>query len=190
MQRLPLILSLAAAVVAVFGSTPPGKARVAEIVPFAKFAQNAGAVNGIKASHTPAAGKLVPLGKNRRFPASVGVAGPQGPKGDTGATGPAGPAGPAGATGVSGYEIVSASTNLNSNASNVATASCPSGKKAVGGGGFENAAPLPNPVALYYDGPVPSGNSATGWAVGAQETSDYPAQWQVFAFAICVNVAS
>jgi hypothetical protein len=185
MQRLPLILSSAAVVVAVFGSTPLGKATAAEIVPFAKFAQNAGAVNGIKAyacrwkARSP-----------RQEQASVGVAGPQGPKGDTGATGSAGPAGPAGTVGVSGYEIVSVSTNLNSKSSNVATASCPSGKKVVGGGGFENAAPLPNPVALYYDGPVPSGNSATGWAVGAEETSDYPAQWQVFAFAICVNVAS
>jgi len=187
MPQLPLILSSVAIAVAIFGSTPLGKATVAEIVPLAKFSQNAAAVNGIKASRVPSPGKLVPLGNDGRFPRSVGVAGPQGPRGDTGATGSAGPAGPAGAAGVSGYQIVSASTSLNSNPSNVATANCPSGAKVVGGGGFENAAPLPNPVALYYDGPVPvSSGPSTAWAVGAQETSDYQGQWEVVAFAICV----
>jgi hypothetical protein len=191
MQRLALLLSFSAAVIAVFGSTSLGHAAVATIVPHAKFADDAGALNGIKASRTPAGGELIPLGMNGRFPSSVGVAGPPGPKGDAGATGPTGPTGQAGSTGpagISGYEIVSASTPLNSDASNVATANCPTGKKAIGGGGFDNAAPLPNPVAVYYNGPVLSSNPPTAWAVGAQETSDYPGQWQVFAYVICANV--
>ena len=77
----------------------------------AAFALNAGAVNGIKASRAPKPGRLVPLGRNAKLPASVvptirgargaqgpiGPAGPQGPvgtQGPPGATGPAGPAGP------------------------------------------------------------------------------------------------
>lgn len=83
------------------------------------FARNAGAVNGIKASRTPKPGRLVPLGRNAKLPATVlplrrgergepGRPGPAGPQGPTGAQGPAGaqgspgvqgPAGPPGAAG-------------------------------------------------------------------------------------------
>ncbi len=37
----------------------------------ASFAKNAGAVNGIKASRKPAPGRLLPLGKNGKFPSAV-----------------------------------------------------------------------------------------------------------------------
>jgi hypothetical protein len=83
------------------------------------FAQNAGAVNGIKASRAPRPGRLVPLGRNAKFPASVlplrrgergapgqagpaGPTGPQGPQGPQGQQGPAGPQGPAGLPGPPG----------------------------------------------------------------------------------------
>jgi hypothetical protein len=80
------------------------------------FATNADKIDGIHASKTVQAGKLLPLGKNAKFPASVvptvkgprgatgstGATGPQGPKGDTGATGPQGPKGDTGATGPQG----------------------------------------------------------------------------------------
>lgn len=62
---------MAALLVAVFGSTPLGEAArdtVAEIVPFAK---NAGAVNGIKASRDPEAGRLLPLDRDGMLPAVV-----------------------------------------------------------------------------------------------------------------------
>ena len=73
----------------------------------AAFAVNAGAVNGIKASRTPKPGRLVPLGRNAKLPASVvpsqrgarGITGAQGPAGPQGAAGPQGPAGPPGAAG-------------------------------------------------------------------------------------------
>lgn len=85
----------------------------------ASFAKNAGAVNGIKAARKPTPGRLLPLGKNGRFPSSVvpiargargsdGAPGPPGPQGLRGATGavgaigPAGPAGPAGPPGPAG----------------------------------------------------------------------------------------
>ena len=83
----------------------------------AAFAANAGAVNGIKASRTPKAGRLVPLGRNAKLPASVvpfrrgtrGSTGPQGPVGPRGPAGTQGPAGPPGAAGPGaakvGYDV-------------------------------------------------------------------------------------
>lgn len=72
-----------------------------------------------------------------------GVQGPKGDKGDRGETGPAGATGsqgPAGPPGASGYEIVREEINAEGGLGNAgigwwdATATCPAGKKAVGGG--------------------------------------------------------
>jgi hypothetical protein len=73
----------------------------------AAFAANAGAVNGIKASRTPKPGRLVPLGRNAKLPASVvpsrrGARGATGPQGQAGPVGPVGPQGPAGVPGAAG----------------------------------------------------------------------------------------
>ena len=102
-QRLPVVLSAAALVVAVLSATPNGFAGSA--VRVALFAKNAAKVGGIAASKKPKAGKLLPLGKNGKFPASVlplSVRGPIGPAGPEGARGPAGSAGPQGAQGTQG----------------------------------------------------------------------------------------
>jgi hypothetical protein len=86
-ERLQLILSATALVIALFGATPVGRAVVSAVPPFAThartadYAKNAGEVNGIKASTRPRVGWLVLLGKGGKFPASVGVAGPQSPCG-------------------------------------------------------------------------------------------------------------
>ena len=121
-ERLALVLSATALAVALFGSTPLGQAVVSAVPPFAKhaktagYAKNAGAVNGLKASKRPRAGWLVALGKDGKFPASVGQVGPAGPKGDTGNPGPAGPKGdtgnpgPAGPKGVAGAKGATGST--------------------------------------------------------------------------------
>jgi hypothetical protein len=98
-QRLPLILSVAALAVALLGSTPLGHA-ARRAVPFALFAQNAGKVDGISASHRPKPGMLLPLGSNRKFPPSVVPEGPRGPEG------PQGPQGPQGAPAVKLYAVV------------------------------------------------------------------------------------
>jgi hypothetical protein len=98
-ERLPVVLSATALIVAIFGSTPVGQAAeraASKVVPYAKragFAVKAGlanrakvattaktaasanAVSGIGASTTPTAGKLFPLGPNGKFPASVVPAG-------------------------------------------------------------------------------------------------------------------
>jgi hypothetical protein len=98
-QRLPLVISATALVVALFGSTPLGHAVVSAVPPFAKkagYAKTAGnalAVNGIKAAKAPTPGFLVPLGADGKFPASIGQGGPAGPKGDTGPKGPKGDGG-------------------------------------------------------------------------------------------------
>src|SRR4051794_30696878 len=74
MSRLSLILSATALVVSLLGATPLGEAAgpvAAKVVPFAKragYATNAGAVNGIRAARTPAAGRLVPLDQNGKLP--------------------------------------------------------------------------------------------------------------------------
>lgn len=101
MRTAPLIACGAALLLVLLAASPAGGAARRSI---ATFARNAGAVNGIKASRTPKPGRLVPLGKNAKLPASVvpvargarGLPGPPGP------VGPAGPQGPRGATGPAG----------------------------------------------------------------------------------------
>jgi hypothetical protein len=103
-RSLPLALGAAALVVAFLGFTSLGEASVhalsARVVKAAKYALNAGKVQGYKPSRRPKAGYLYPIPKNGKFPLSVIPfdttqlhGGPQGPRG------PAGPAGPKGATG-------------------------------------------------------------------------------------------
>ena len=94
-------LVLAALAVAALGATPLGQA-ASRVVKVALFAKNAGAVNGIKASRQPKAGRLLPLGANGAFPAGVVPAGERGPAGPAGPQGPAGPAGPQGPQGEQG----------------------------------------------------------------------------------------
>jgi hypothetical protein len=91
-------LAGAALALAALAASPAGGAARRSIV---AFATNAGAVNGIKASRTPKPGRLVPLGRNAKLPASV-VPTVRGPRGATGAAGPAGPQGPVGAQGPPG----------------------------------------------------------------------------------------
>jgi hypothetical protein len=89
-KRLPIVLSCVALLVALAGATGLGQA-ARNAIPL--LAKNAQMVNGIKASKTPTAGELLPLGKNKQFPASVLPAGRVGPQGVAGPQGPTGPAG-------------------------------------------------------------------------------------------------
>ena len=84
MRKARTIVALAGAVL-VLTALAAGPAGGAAKRSIAAFAANAGAVNGIKASRTPKAGRLVPLGRNAKLPASVvptmrgarGLPGPQ-----------------------------------------------------------------------------------------------------------------
>ena len=142
------------------------------------------------------------LGGNGRFPASVGATGPQGPRGQPGAQGPAGPTGetgpkgstgslgPPGATGargpsgISGWAFVTEGFNINRDRAASGSATCPSGKKALGGGVAAASGP-------YYRSRVvqsaPSGQ-ATGWLATVQ--NDGIAAVSFFVWAICAHVSS
>jgi hypothetical protein len=103
-RLLALLLCPAGFLLGALSLSPVGDAARRTV---AAYAQNAAAVNGIKASRTPRPGRLVPLGRNAKLPASVlplqrGQRGAPGPVGPSGPIGPAGPAGPAGAAGPAG----------------------------------------------------------------------------------------
>jgi len=77
------------------------------------------------------------IGPTKLTPAArrPGPVGPAGPKGDTGPQGAAGPAGAQGAPGVSGWEVVVVGGVLLANQiSGGVEATCPAGKKLLGGG--------------------------------------------------------
>jgi hypothetical protein len=201
--RLPLVLSATALVVALFGATPLGHAVVSAVPPLAThaktadYARNAGAVNGIKASKRPRTGWLVPLGKGGKFPASVGVAGPAGaqgpagpagpagPKGDAGAKGVSGPSGPGGPPGISGYQIIDAVSNYDTVTIKSALASCPAGKKLIGGGAWANA--IAGSVSLQTVIPVADGS---GLSATAYKTSIPAESWNLYVRIMCGVVAS
>ena len=137
-QRVPLMISITALVVAVCGATPLGHAageKLAAAVPFAKtagyakFAGNSTQLNGRKSTLKGAPGTIPVVCPDGKLPAAIGAVGLQGPKGDTGAKG---------ATGTSGYEIVTATTALDTTSSKSINVPCPTGKKAVGGGAAYN----------------------------------------------------
>ena len=108
-RRLPIALGVAALAIAALGFTSLGQAsKLANPVSRALYANNAGAVNGIKASRTPKPNRLLMLDKFGQVPAKamggigIEIEGPPGPQGAQGPQGPAGPKGPAGAAGPAG----------------------------------------------------------------------------------------
>ena len=178
--NLPTVLSATALVVAVLGATPVGQA-AREAIP--AFARNADKVDRIHASRTPKAGYLLALGKNKKFPASVGAIGPAGPAGPKGDKGDKGDAGPQGLPGVSGREVVLNSSANNSTTSRAVLAKCPAGKSVIGGGGLVNS--------LAPGGPALAGSRSEGtdgWYAFAVETGVYAGNWQLTAYAVCAKV--
>ncbi len=152
---------------------------------------------------TPSFAKIGPPGP----PGPQGPAGPAGPQGPVGPAGPPGPPGPAGpkgdpgiglqgvpgatgatgpqgTPGVSGYQQVVVTTNneqLGPFGETVRFASCPAGKKVVGGGGI-----VFNAVGRWFidtSGPL----SSTQWAIAfANTTSATITAGQLNVYAICV----
>jgi hypothetical protein len=90
--RLPLIASITALLVAVFGSTSLGHAAL-DAVPFAKssgyakLSGNAKKLNGRKSTLSGAPGTIPVVASNGKLPASIGAVGPQGQKGENGKNG-------------------------------------------------------------------------------------------------------
>jgi hypothetical protein len=187
--RLPVVLSIAALAMAVLGSASVGQAFNTAASAFAKragYAKNAGAVNGIKASKLPKPGRLVPLGPDGKFPASVGLAGPQGPqglkgpKGDKGDTGPQGTAGTSGVTGwgyyIQEYDVLAGHIPT-------WTVSCPAGQKPLGGGVSTN-----NPGFAHVVESAPIVDEPTGWGVGVYNSSSNTTI-SAYAWVICASVS-
>jgi hypothetical protein len=110
-------------------------------------------------------------------PGPAGAQGPEGEPGAQGVPGPAGPAGPAGPSGTSGYEIVRAVANVGSN--QPITATCPTGKKVLGGG---VEIPGGAPGTIYASIPTSTGD---GWIGGFHQTN---ITMQLTVHAICASV--
>jgi hypothetical protein len=119
-------------------------------------------------------------------PDCAGSPGPQGPPG------PAGPqGGPQGIPGISGLQYITGPfVHIGKSSTDTATASCPAGKKVIGGG-YTTTVPNPSsasPSALQIFSSGPSGTSA--WSVSATNTSSGAGNLglRLTAYAICAVV--
>jgi len=164
------MFSATALVVALFGATPLGEAAgpvAAKVVPFAKragYAANSGAVNGIRAARTPAAGRLVPLDEKGKLPEA---------------------AIPARAPAFAGLEYVYGLGDADANGAAVARAVCPEGKKLIGGGYVPNTHLPEGYVAMTASGPSVD---KTAWVAKAMEVRPYNPVWEIEAWAVCATV--
>ena len=154
-RRLPIVLSVTALVIAIAGTTPLGEA-ASDAIP--RFARNAGKVDGLDASRTPKAGRLLALNRNKKFPASVFTS-----------------------TGLSGLETVSAVTATDSSTPKSVTVTCPTGKRVISGGArVTGASPGDLGVTEAYP-PNP-----TQWITLARELDPVTGSWTLTAYAFCV----
>jgi Collagen triple helix repeat (20 copies) len=102
-QRIPIVFSTTALVVALMGVTPLGEAATEQVR--ALFATNAGKLRGFAPSKAAKKNTVVVRGANGKIGRASLPAGLRGPRGLRGIAGPAGstgPAGPAGAAGTAG----------------------------------------------------------------------------------------
>ena len=166
-QRLPLILSATALIVALVGSTPLGHAAesvLGQVAPRAKradFAANAGKLNGHRSSLNPTAGQIPVLSKDGKLPASIGATGPAGAKGDPG---------PAGAT---GYQQIQRQMSIGGQGFRAEQVDCPNGKSVLGAGHVFREDDADH-LRLTESRPISSGTwrfkiqNETGQSAGAQ----------------------
>jgi hypothetical protein len=99
-NRLPVVLSSTALIVAVLGVTPVGHA-TSDVVQ-THFARSANFLRGHAPSEKAGKGKIPVAGKNGKLHASWGAVGPRGPQGPPGASGPPGAPGSKGDKGDKG----------------------------------------------------------------------------------------
>lgn len=95
--------------------------------------------------------------------------------------------GPAGQDGVSGYQVVHSTSSYDSVTKKSAIATCPSGKKPVGGGvnvGMHAGPSYISPPGVAVVATQPTGN---GWGAVAKEIVPTDEYWEVTARAICVT---
>lgn len=106
------------------------------------------------------------------------------PDGPPGPQGPRGVPGPKGASGVSGLQRVDAATSASSANSKAVVATCPSGKRVVGGGAQVTGSGS-NKVSITQSFPDSNGDRWNGNAVEVVATG---ASWQLQAYALCAVV--
>jgi hypothetical protein len=113
---------------------------------------------------------------------AVDFAAGQLPRGPQGPAGPAGPPGP----GVGGLERRSEGTSTDSTNSKSTTATCPSGKRVLGGGArvTGNAAASVTISESFPD------SSLDRWNATARESDPTDAGWQLTVFALCATIGS
>jgi hypothetical protein len=186
-DRLPLLISIAALVVAVFGTTPLGHAAYNAVVPN----NSIGALQLRNGSITEAKlrGDAVTSGKvkNRSLKAIDFAEGqiPAGPAGAKGDKGDKGTKGDIGAPGLSGYQIVSTNNAVTTAGFNSATVTCPAGKKALGGG-FVTVGPYGPDAGPFPIHSFPTGNGAS-WQILVGRSP--AASWTESFYVICATVA-
>jgi hypothetical protein len=201
-NRLPVVLSATALVVAVLGVTPVGQATSNAIQ--THFARNANFLRGKAPSIKAGKNKIPTANKAGKLDRSWGAVGPRGPAGAPGAPGPQGPQGPGGPAGakgdkgdkgdtgnpgppgISGLVRVSAESPFNTTNAKSVTATCPAGKRLIGTGAEISGAL--GSVALDDLTPLASGTAvlATGYLVPGQPATT----WSIIAFALCATVAA
>jgi hypothetical protein len=163
---LPIILSVTALVVAVLGATPAGEAAL-NALPRASVGPlqlKANAVTSVKVKN----GSLLRADfRAGQIPA-----------------GPAGPAGAQGAPGTSGLQTVFTTSAINSTTTRTLTATCPSGKTALGGG----VAVTPTTATEVAITASYLANSTT-WTASAQEVNLLASSWGLNVVVICALVA-
>ena len=166
MRKLPIILSVTALVVAVLGATPAGEAAL-NALPRASVGPlqlKANAVTSVKVKN----GSLLRADfRAGQIPA-----------------GPAGPAGAQGAPGTSGLQTVFTTSAINSTTTRTLTATCPSGKTALGGG----VAVTPTTATEVAITASYLANSTT-WTASAQEVNLQASSWGLNVVVICALVA-
>jgi hypothetical protein len=176
-NRVPIALSIAALVVALFGSTPLGTAARNLVVPRGSVGTVQLKNNAVTSAKVKNFSLLASDFRRGQLPR-----GPQGPAGPAGAAGPAGPAGPQGPAGIAGFDTVFTTGSSNSVATRSLTAGCPSGKRVVGGGGTVLPANQPGvAITASYMG------ADNTWIVRAREVSATGGNWSINAVAICAN---
>lgn len=187
-DRLPMIVSITALLIALFGITPLGEAAYEAVVPrnsvgTLQLQRNAVkaakiAPNAIRTGHVLDGSLLAADFKAGQIP--------QGPKGDKGDKGVPGNPGTPGAAGMSGLVRVTATNTggASSTSPRMASASCPTGKKLLGGGAFVNVVDQAAPIALRRSNPV-----GESWVAHAYETSATSVSWSLSVALICATAS-
>ncbi len=190
-NRLHVVISVTALVIAVLGATPAGEAAKKLIIPknsVGTVQLKKGAVATAKLRNNAVTSVKVRNGSLR----AVDFAPGQLPSGQTGLQGPAGPQGEKGAKGdpgtpgVSGAQYVMSSSANTTTSPRVQDAVCPAGKKVVGGG-YTMDGTGEKIAKVTYSAPW---NDLTYWRVIAKMNDGvFPQNWQLVAYAVCVNAA-